>query len=48
MNTKHLVYVSVDGNDCTKASAQSCGECIQVGEKCGWCTYEVSNITSEI
>ncbi|KAB5535633.1 hypothetical protein PHYPO_G00120130 [Pangasianodon hypophthalmus] len=30
----------LDGNDCTKASAQSCGECIQVGEKCGWCTYE--------
>uniref|UniRef100_A0A8B9L7G3 Integrin beta n=1 Tax=Astyanax mexicanus TaxID=7994 RepID=A0A8B9L7G3_ASTMX len=30
----------IDGNDCTKASAQSCGECIQVGEKCGWCTLE--------
>ncbi|XP_057188989.1 integrin beta-1-like isoform X1 [Triplophysa rosa] len=27
-----------DGNECTKASAQSCGECIQAGEKCGWCT----------
>uniref|UniRef100_A0A673MJH5 Integrin beta n=1 Tax=Sinocyclocheilus rhinocerous TaxID=307959 RepID=A0A673MJH5_9TELE len=25
-------------NECTKASAQSCGECIQAGEKCGWCT----------
>uniref|UniRef100_A0A8B9LFX9 Integrin beta n=1 Tax=Astyanax mexicanus TaxID=7994 RepID=A0A8B9LFX9_ASTMX len=35
------VYVlAFDGNDCTKASAQSCGECIQVGEKCGWCTLE--------
>uniref|UniRef100_A0A8B9L740 Integrin beta n=1 Tax=Astyanax mexicanus TaxID=7994 RepID=A0A8B9L740_ASTMX len=30
----------MNGNDCTKASAQSCGECIQVGEKCGWCTLE--------
>nr|XP_021322001.1 integrin beta-1-like [Danio rerio] len=29
-----------DGNECTKASAQSCGECIQAGEKCGWCTDE--------
>ncbi|KAK9980023.1 hypothetical protein ABG768_013423 [Culter alburnus] len=27
-----------DVNKCTKASAQSCGECIQAGEKCGWCT----------
>ncbi|XP_030631798.1 integrin beta-1-like [Chanos chanos] len=26
-----------EGNECIKASAQSCGECIQVGEKCGWC-----------
>uniref|UniRef100_A0A8C7PDQ0 Integrin beta n=1 Tax=Oncorhynchus mykiss TaxID=8022 RepID=A0A8C7PDQ0_ONCMY len=24
--------------DCIKANAQSCGECIQVAEKCGWCT----------
>uniref|UniRef100_A0A673MJB0 Integrin beta n=1 Tax=Sinocyclocheilus rhinocerous TaxID=307959 RepID=A0A673MJB0_9TELE len=30
--------VCTDGNECTKASAQSCGECIQAGEKCGWCT----------
>ncbi|XP_051557615.1 integrin beta-1-like [Myxocyprinus asiaticus] len=28
----------LDGNECTKASAQSCGECIQAGENCGWCT----------
>ncbi|XP_062844059.1 integrin beta-1-like isoform X2 [Trichomycterus rosablanca] len=28
------------GNECAKASAQSCRECIQVGEKCGWCTDE--------
>ncbi|KAJ8375991.1 hypothetical protein SKAU_G00065710 [Synaphobranchus kaupii] len=27
-----------EGNDCIKAKAKSCGECIQVGEKCGWCT----------
>ncbi|KAG5850495.1 hypothetical protein ANANG_G00083070 [Anguilla anguilla] len=26
------------GNDCIKANAKSCGECIIVGEKCGWCT----------
>lgn len=31
-----------DGNECTKASAQSCGECIQAGEKCGWCMDVVS------
>lgn len=35
--------VCADGNECTKASAQSCGECIQAGEKCGWCTDEVSS-----
>lgn len=34
--------VCADGNECTKASAQSCGECIQAGEKCGWCTDVVS------
>ncbi|XP_067109967.1 integrin beta-1-like isoform X2 [Osmerus mordax] len=27
-----------EGSDCIKANAQSCGECIQVSEKCGWCT----------
>ncbi|KAG9355185.1 hypothetical protein JZ751_000023 [Albula glossodonta] len=27
-----------EGSDCIKANAKSCGECIQVGEKCGWCT----------
>ncbi|XP_041102893.1 integrin beta-1-like isoform X2 [Polyodon spathula] len=27
-----------DGNDCIKANAKSCGECIQVGANCGWCT----------
>uniref|UniRef100_A0A672S5P7 Integrin beta n=1 Tax=Sinocyclocheilus grahami TaxID=75366 RepID=A0A672S5P7_SINGR len=35
-----VVCVCADGNECTKASAQSCGECIQAGEKCGWCTDE--------
>ncbi|XP_026061500.1 integrin beta-1-like isoform X2 [Carassius auratus] len=35
-----LSRAQLDGNECTKASAQSCGECIQVGEKCGWCTDE--------
>uniref|UniRef100_A0A8C1YNU3 Integrin beta n=1 Tax=Cyprinus carpio TaxID=7962 RepID=A0A8C1YNU3_CYPCA len=27
-----------EGNECIKANALSCGECIQVGAKCGWCT----------
>ncbi|KAG5850496.1 hypothetical protein ANANG_G00083080 [Anguilla anguilla] len=30
-----------EGNDCIKANAKSCGECITVGEKCGWCTDPV-------
>ncbi|KAI1901375.1 hypothetical protein AGOR_G00033750 [Albula goreensis] len=30
-----------EGSDCIKANAKSCGECIQVGEKCGWCTDPV-------
>lgn len=38
-----LCSVCADVNECTKASAQSCGECIQAGEKCGWCTDEVSS-----
>ncbi|XP_013871600.1 integrin beta-1 [Austrofundulus limnaeus] len=29
-----------DVNVCTKANAQSCGECIQVSETCGWCSDE--------
>ncbi|KAK5598982.1 Integrin beta-1 [Crenichthys baileyi] len=29
-----------DGSICIKANAQSCGECIQVSEMCGWCTDE--------
>ncbi|ROI24859.1 Integrin beta-1 [Anabarilius grahami] len=35
-----LSSAQTDVNECTKASAQSCGECIQAGEKCGWCTDE--------
>ncbi|XP_043922124.1 integrin beta-1 [Protopterus annectens] len=27
-----------DGNECLAASAKSCGECIQAGPNCGWCT----------
>uniref|UniRef100_A0A8D0GEG9 Integrin beta n=1 Tax=Sphenodon punctatus TaxID=8508 RepID=A0A8D0GEG9_SPHPU len=26
------------GSDCIKANAKSCGECIQAGPNCGWCT----------
>ncbi|XP_058879249.1 integrin beta-1-like isoform X1 [Acipenser ruthenus] len=35
-----LCYINAqqDGNDCIKANAKSCGECIQVGANCGWCT----------
>ncbi|XP_028987123.1 integrin beta-1-like isoform X2 [Betta splendens] len=29
-----------EGSICIKANAQSCGECIQVSETCGWCTDE--------
>uniref|UniRef100_A0AAQ4QEY0 Integrin beta n=1 Tax=Gasterosteus aculeatus aculeatus TaxID=481459 RepID=A0AAQ4QEY0_GASAC len=28
------------GSICIKANAQSCGECIQVAETCGWCADE--------
>ncbi|KAL0965988.1 hypothetical protein UPYG_G00289120 [Umbra pygmaea] len=31
-------HTQQEGSDCIKANAQSCGECIQVAEKCGWCT----------
>ncbi|XP_062335889.1 integrin beta-1a isoform X1 [Osmerus eperlanus] len=27
-----------EGNECIKGNARYCGECIQVGAKCGWCT----------
>lgn len=32
-----------EGSVCIKANAQSCGECIQVSESCGWCTDIVSS-----
>lgn len=34
---------SAEGNECIKANAESCGDCIQVGAKCGWCTDTVSS-----
>ncbi|XP_076837538.1 integrin beta-1-like [Brachyhypopomus gauderio] len=37
-STRKLEAASVDVNDCTKSSAVSCGQCIQVGQQCGWCT----------
>ncbi|KAF7657925.1 hypothetical protein LDENG_00020110 [Lucifuga dentata] len=27
-----------EGNECINANAKFCGECIQTGAKCGWCT----------
>uniref|UniRef100_A0A669B592 Integrin beta n=1 Tax=Oreochromis niloticus TaxID=8128 RepID=A0A669B592_ORENI len=33
-------WAQQDGSICIKANAQSCGECIQVSEICGWCTDE--------
>ncbi|XP_062386735.1 integrin beta-1-like [Sardina pilchardus] len=38
-------------NECTKANAKSCGECIQAGEKCAWCTdlfYSIRNRCDEV
>ena len=32
----------MEGNECTKAAALSCGDCIKVGQQCGWCTLKVS------
>ncbi|KAL4624645.1 integrin beta-1-like [Arapaima gigas] len=31
-------FAHQDGSECTQANARSCGQCIQVGEKCAWCT----------
>uniref|UniRef100_H3CRB1 Integrin beta n=1 Tax=Tetraodon nigroviridis TaxID=99883 RepID=H3CRB1_TETNG len=31
-------WAQQEGSICIKANAQSCGECIQVSELCGWCT----------
>uniref|UniRef100_A0A8C7T213 Integrin beta n=1 Tax=Oncorhynchus mykiss TaxID=8022 RepID=A0A8C7T213_ONCMY len=33
----HTVFQITQWNECIKANAKSCGECIQVGAKCGWC-----------
>ncbi|XP_056375441.1 integrin beta-1 isoform X2 [Hyla sarda] len=35
-----LGYTSAQqgGTECLKANAKSCGECIQAGPNCGWCT----------
>uniref|UniRef100_A0A8D2DSG8 Integrin beta n=1 Tax=Sciurus vulgaris TaxID=55149 RepID=A0A8D2DSG8_SCIVU len=32
------VFGQTDKNRCLKANAKSCGECIQAGPNCGWCT----------
>uniref|UniRef100_A0A673AU27 Integrin beta n=1 Tax=Sphaeramia orbicularis TaxID=375764 RepID=A0A673AU27_9TELE len=34
------VRAQKEGSICIKANAQSCGECIQVAESCGWCSDE--------
>ncbi|XP_072524475.1 integrin beta-1-like [Salminus brasiliensis] len=31
---------ATEGNECTKAAALSCGDCIRVGQQCGWCSKE--------
>ncbi|KAM9827002.1 integrin beta-1a isoform 2-T2 [Neosynchiropus ocellatus] len=31
-------YAQKEGNECINANAKYCGECIQAGAKCGWCT----------
>ncbi|XP_041928643.1 integrin beta-1-like [Alosa sapidissima] len=33
-----MSQAQIEENECIKANAKSCGDCIQVGEKCGWCT----------
>uniref|UniRef100_A0A3B4ANA7 Integrin beta n=1 Tax=Periophthalmus magnuspinnatus TaxID=409849 RepID=A0A3B4ANA7_9GOBI len=35
-----FLFVPAEGSICIKANAQSCGECIQVSETCGWCSDE--------
>ena len=32
------MFGQADENRCLKANAKSCGECIQAGPNCGWCT----------
>lgn len=38
------LFLLTDENRCLKANAKSCGECIQAGPNCGWCTNSVSKI----
>uniref|UniRef100_A0A665XE74 Integrin beta n=1 Tax=Echeneis naucrates TaxID=173247 RepID=A0A665XE74_ECHNA len=33
-------WAQQEGSICIKANAQSCGDCIQVAETCGWCSDE--------
>ncbi|XP_066508322.1 integrin beta-1-like [Hoplias malabaricus] len=35
-----LDAATADGNECTKAAGLSCGDCIRVGQQCGWCTQK--------
>uniref|UniRef100_A0A7I2V2T4 Integrin subunit beta 1 n=1 Tax=Homo sapiens TaxID=9606 RepID=A0A7I2V2T4_HUMAN len=39
------VFAQTDENRCLKANAKSCGECIQAGPNCGWCTNSVNIFT---
>nr|XP_020476993.1 integrin beta-1-like isoform X1 [Monopterus albus] len=36
----HFCYCNSqkEGNECINANAKYCGECIQAGDRCGWCT----------
>ena len=47
-DTSHKIFCSffflTDENRCLKANAKSCGECIQAGPNCGWCTNSVSKV----
>lgn len=48
LGSKERVLSLSEGSTCIKANAQSCGECIQVAETCGWCTDEVSWIAKNM
>lgn len=48
LKRSNLCFSIPERNECIKANAKSCGECIQVGAKCGWCMdpvrgYEFAN-----
>ncbi|XP_038124907.1 integrin beta-1-like isoform X2 [Cyprinodon tularosa] len=34
----YCCFSQKEGNECITANAKYCGECIQAGAKCGWCT----------